>query len=89
MVADMHRTLIKGGIFLYPPTDDNPQGKLRLLYEANPLAFLVEQAGGKALDGQGRVLDVQPTSIHQRIPLALGSQVEMAEFERIVVRGEN
>ena len=68
MVADMHRTLLKGGVFLYPPTDDSPQGKLRLLYEANPLAFLVEQAGGRALDGQGRVLDVQPRSIHQRIP---------------------
>ncbi len=89
MVADMHRTLLKGGVFLYPPTDDSPQGKLRLLYEANPLAFLVEQAGGRALDGQGRVLDVQPRSIHQRIPLALGSQVEMAEFERVVVRGGN
>ena len=70
MVADMHRTLLKGGVFLYPPTEDSPQGKLRLLYEANPLAFLVEQAGGRALDGQGRVLDVQPRSIHQRIPLA-------------------
>ena len=89
MVADMHRTLLKGGVFLYPPTDDSPQGKLRLLYEANPLAFLVEQAGGRALDGRGRVLDVQPRSIHQRIPLAIGSQVEMAEFERVVVRGEN
>ena len=52
MVADMHRTLLKGGVFLYPPTADSPQGKLRLLYEANPLAFLVEQAGGRAMDGQ-------------------------------------
>ena len=88
MVADMHRTLLKGGVFLYPPTADSPQGKLRLLYEANPLAFLVEQAGGKALDGQQRVLDIQPHSIHQRIPFAIGSTVEMAEFERVVVRGE-
>ncbi len=87
MVADMHRTLLKGGVFLYPPTEDAPQGKLRLLYEANPMAFLIEQAGGRALDGQGRVLDVQPRSIHQRVPLVLGSQVEMDEFERVVIHG--
>ena len=88
MVADMHRTLLKGGVFLYPPTEDSPQGKLRLLYEANPMAFLVEQAGGKALDGQQRVLDMQPRSIHQRIPFAIGSAVEMAEFERVVRAAE-
>jgi fructose-1,6-bisphosphatase I len=88
MVADMHRTLLKGGVFLYPPTEDSPQGKLRLLYEANPMAFLVEQAGGRALDGQGRVLEIQPHSIHQRVPLVLGSQVEMDEFERVVIHGE-
>ena len=87
MVADMHRTLLKGGVFLYPPTEDAPQGKLRLLYEANPMAFLIEQAGGRALDGQGRVLEVQPRSIHQRVPLVLGSQVEMDEFERVVIHG--
>lgn len=82
MVADFHRTLLKGGVFLYPPTEDHPSGKLRLLYEANPIAFIAEKAGGTALDGQGRVLDVQPTSIHQRTPLIVGSEVEMEEFAR-------
>lgn len=84
MVADVHRTLLRGGVFLYPPTSSNPEGKLRLLYEANPVAFLVEQAGGMALDGERRVLDVQPKSIHQRTPLVLGSRMELADFERFV-----
>ena len=82
LVADFHRTLLKGGVFLYPPTAKNPGGKLRLLYEANPVAFIAEQAGGVALDGQQRVLDIQPTDIHQRTPLVIGSQVEMQEFQR-------
>jgi fructose-1,6-bisphosphatase I len=85
MVSDFHRTLLKGGVFLYPPTADHPRGKLRLLYEANPIAFLAEQADGVALDGTGRVLEIQPDSIHQRTPLICGSQKEMAEFERVVV----
>lgn len=84
MVADFHRTLLKGGIFLYPPTADNASGKLRLLYEANPVAFLAEQAGGMALDGTRRVLDIVPESIHQRTPLVVGSRVEVADFERFV-----
>ncbi|MGE0605739.1 MAG: class 1 fructose-bisphosphatase [Pirellulales bacterium] len=84
MVADFHRTLLKGGVFLYPPTKDNPEGKLRLLYEANPIAFLAEQAGGIALDGKRRVLDVEPQSVHQRTPLVVGSADEMAEFNRVV-----
>ncbi len=84
MVADFHRTLLKGGIFLYPPTESNPEGKLRLLYEANPVAFLAEQAGGTAIDGTRRVLDIQPDSIHQRTPLVVGSRVELADFERFV-----
>ena len=71
-------------VVLYPPTADNPKGKLRLLYEANPIAFLVEQAGGIATDGKGRVLDVMPTAIHQRTPLIVGGQVEMREFLRFV-----
>lgn len=87
MVADFHRTLLKGGVFLYPPTDSNPEGKLRLLYEANPVAFLAEQAGGMAIDGSRRVLDIQPDSIHQRCPLVVGSRVELADFERFVVKG--
>ena len=82
MVADFHRTLLKGGVFLYPPTKDNPEGKLRLLYEANPIAYLTEQAGGVATDGQRRMLSVKPESIHQRTPLVVGGQTEMAEWER-------
>lgn len=84
MVADFHRTLIKGGVFMYPPTTDNPDGKLRLLYEANPIAFLAEQAGGMALDGTRRVLDIQPTTIHQRTPIVVGSRMELSDFERFV-----
>jgi len=80
MVADFHRTLLKGGVFLYPPTADNAEGKLRLLYEANPVAFLAEQAGGVALDGNNRMLEVKPTSIHQRVPLVVGSKAEMEDF---------
>lgn len=82
LVPDFHRTLLKGGIFLYPPTADHPQGKLRLLYEANPIAFIAEQAGGIASNGQTRILDTQPESIHQRTPLIVGSEREMQEFAR-------
>jgi fructose-1,6-bisphosphatase I len=85
MVADFHRTLLKGGVFLYPPTSTNPEGKLRLLYEANPVAFLAEQAGGRALDGRRSILDIQPDSIHQRTPLIVGSRVEMEAFQNCVV----
>jgi fructose-1,6-bisphosphatase I len=77
LVADFHRTLLKGGIFLYPPTKQYPNGKLRLLYEANPIAFLAEQAGGAASDGRQRLLDLQPTGLHQRTPLVVGSREEM------------
>jgi fructose-1,6-bisphosphatase I len=77
LVADFHRTLLKGGIFLYPPTQQHPGGKLRLMYEANPIAFLAEQAGGMATDGVQRILDVQPTGLHQRTPLLVGSPVEV------------
>lgn len=74
LVADFHRNLIKGGIYIYPATTDAPAGKLRLLYECNPLAFLVEQAGGKATDGKNRIMDIQPTDLHQRVPLVVGSE---------------
>jgi fructose-1,6-bisphosphatase I len=74
MVADLHRNLIKGGIFIYPPTTKAPKGKLRLLYECNPMAFLVEQAGGKATDATNRILDIQPTELHQRVPVFIGSK---------------
>jgi len=77
LVADFHRTLLKGGIFLYPPTKDQPNGKLRLMYEANPLAFIAEQAGGMASSGKGRILDIKPEGIHQRTPLIVGSKREM------------
>jgi fructose-1,6-bisphosphatase I len=77
LVADFHRTLLKGGVFLYPPTKDQPGGKLRLLYEANPLAFIAEQAGGMASSGRGRILDIKPEGIHQRTPLIVGSKFEM------------
>ncbi len=74
MVADVHRILLKGGVFLYPPTKKAPDGKLRLMYEANPMAMIIEQAGGKTLAGPGqRILDIQPTAIHQRTPVILGA----------------
>ena len=82
LVADFHRTLLKGGVFLYPPTKTNPDGKLRLLYEANPLAFIAEQAGGMATNGKQRIMDIVPTSIHQRTALVIGSKVEMEAFAR-------
>ncbi len=80
LVADFHRTLLRGGVFIYPPTDDAPQGKLRLLYEANPLAFIVEQAGGMATDGRQRILDKVPRKLHERPPLIIG---EPAEVEKV------
>jgi fructose-1,6-bisphosphatase I len=86
MVADFHRNLIRGGIFIYPGTNKNKKGKLRLLYECNPVAFLAEQAGGKATDGFNRILDIQPTALHERSPLFVGptNMVEKAdEFMRI------
>jgi fructose-1,6-bisphosphatase I len=85
MVADLHRTLLKGGVFLYPPTKKNPEGKLRLMYEANPMAMIVEQAGGKAVTGAaggGDILEVQPTSIHQRTSVVIGSRDEVAAVVR-------
>ena len=78
MVADVHRILLQGGVFMYPPTKKAPKGKLRLMYEANPMAMLIEQAGGKALAAPGqRILEVQPTDIHQRVPVVLGSSEEV------------
>lgn len=77
LVSDFHRTLLKGGVFLYPPTRQYPGGKLRLLYEANPIAFLAEQAGGRATDGKQEMLDIVPTQLHQRTPLLVGSKEEM------------
>jgi fructose-1,6-bisphosphatase I len=78
LVADIHRNLLKGGIYLYPATKNNPKGKLRLMFEANSLAFIVEQAGGKATDGIDRILEIVPASIHQKTPLFIGS-IEMVK----------
>ncbi len=83
LVADFHRTLLRGGVFLYPPTKKNPNGKLRLLYEANPLAFIAEQAGGQAISGKTRIMDIEPRAIHERTPLVIGSCTEVAEFHQI------
>ena len=81
LVADFHRNLLKGGIYIYPPTSDSPNGKLRLLYECNALAFIIEQAGGRASTGHERVLEVKPEELHQRVPFFVGSKnmVEKAE----------
>lgn len=81
LVADFHRNMIKGGIYIYPSTSKNPDGKLRLLYECNPMAFLAEQAGGKASDGFRRILEIEPKTLHQRVPFFCGttSMVEKAE----------
>lgn len=78
LVADFHRNMLKGGIYIYPSTQQSPQGKLRLMYECNALAFIMEQAGGKASDGRNRILDIQPTDLHQRVPFLVGS-IELVE----------
>lgn len=86
MVSDVHRNLIKGGIFMYPAINDKPKGKLRLMYECNPFAFIVEVAGGRANNGMGtRILDVQPTELHQRIPMFIGSKNMMDEVDSYTV----
>jgi len=81
MVADIHRNLIKGGIFMYPAVLDKPKGKLRIMYECNPCAFIIEVAGGIATNGKQRMLDVQPTGLHQRTPFFAGSKLMMEELE--------
>jgi fructose-1,6-bisphosphatase I len=78
LVADFHRTLLEGGIYLYPADKKRANGKLRLLYECSPLAFLAEKAGGNATNGTDRILDIQPTDIHQRSPLIIGSLNDVA-----------
>jgi fructose-1,6-bisphosphatase I len=84
LVADFHRNLLKGGIYLYPSTINAPTGKLRLLYECYPLAFLIEQAGGKASDGWQRILDIKPTALHQRTPFFVGSPSMVNEAEQYI-----
>ena len=84
LVAEIHRIMNRGGVFMYPAdlrTPDRP-GRLRLLYEANPMAMLMEQAGGAATDGRQRILDIQPTSLHQRVPLFIGAKEEVEQVTK-------
>ncbi len=83
-VADFHRNLLKGGLYMYPATKKNPSGKLRLMYEANPLAFVVEQAGGSASDGYKRILDIVPERLHQRTPLYIGSRLMVQKAQEFL-----
>ncbi len=84
LVADVHRTLLKGGIYMYPATTDKPNGKLRLLYENAPLAWVMERAGGAATNGMGPILDITPEELHQRTPLFIGSRGDVAEAHRLL-----
>lgn len=85
MAADIHRNLLKGGVFLYPATSASPEGKLRLLYECNPMAFIIEQAGGKASNGSKRILEIQPTELHERSPIFIGSREMVEMIEQFVL----
>ena len=87
LVADIHRTLLKGGVFVYPADAKSPNGKLRLLYEAAPMAFICEAAGGAASNGTTRILDIEPTKIHQRTPLFIGSREDVATVEQFLREG--
>ncbi len=84
MVAEVHRILMRGGVFMYPRDMKDPArpGRLRLMYEANPMSFVIEQAGGLGSTGRARILDVQPEQIHQRVPVILGSRNEVERIER-------
>ena len=84
LVSDFHRNLIKGGIFMYPNTSKNPKGKLRLLYECNPISFICEQAGGLAIDGEENILDIQPDALHQRIPFYCGSEKMINQVQTFI-----
>ncbi len=84
LVSDFHRNMIKGGVYLYPSTSKHPNGKLRLLYECNPMAFLAEQAGGRASDGYRDILDIQPTELHQRTPFYVGNKEMVDRIEEFI-----
>ncbi len=86
LVSDIHRNMIKGGIYIYPTSSKAPKGKLRLLYECNPMAFIAEQAGGKASDGFGRIMEIQPTELHQRVPFFCGSRNMVVKAEEFMAR---
>ena len=85
MVADVHRTLLYGGIFMYPGDTRNEKGKLRLVYECNPMAFIVEAAGGRAIDGKKRILEKIPESLHERIPIFIGSEEDVTLVEKFLI----
>ena len=89
LVSDFHRNMIKGGIYIYPSTSQSPNGKLRLLYECNPMALLAEQAGGKCTDGFTRILEIQPTELHQRVPFFCGSLEMVEKAEEFMRNAEN
>jgi len=84
LVADFHRNLLYGGVFLYPSDDNNKNGKLRLMYEANPLSFIVEQAGGRSSNGNQRIMEIEPESLHQRTPLFIGSEEDVKMIEKFL-----
>lgn len=86
LVSDFHRNMIKGGVYIYPTSSKAPNGKLRLLYECNPMAFIAEQAGGKASDGYGRIMEIQPTELHQRVPFFCGSENMVAKAEEFMAK---
>ncbi len=88
MVADIHRNLLYGGIFMYPADIRNPNGKLRLMYECNPMAFIVEQAGGRATDGKRRILEIQPEKLHQKTPIFIGSEEDVLMVEKFLRENE-
>jgi len=88
MVADIHRNLLYGGIFMYPADSRNPNGKLRLMYECNPMAFIIEQAGGRASNGKQRMLDIQPQKLHQRVPIYIGSEEDVKMVEKFMAEEE-
>lgn len=88
MVADIHRNLLYGGIYMYPADSRSPDGKLRLMYECDPMAFIVEAAGGRAIDGKQRILDIMPDSLHQRVPIFIGSEYDVNKVEEFIAKEE-
>jgi fructose-1,6-bisphosphatase I len=88
MVADIHRNLLYGGIFMYPADSRNPSGKLRLQYECNPMSFIVEQAGGRATNGKKRIMEIQPEKLHQRVPVFIGSEEDVRMVEKFMAAAE-
>jgi fructose-1,6-bisphosphatase I len=88
MVADIHRNLLYGGIFMYPADSRSPKGKLRLMYECNPMSFIVEAAGGRATNGKQRILEVQPKSLHERTPIFIGCEEDVKVVEEFMAKEE-